>query len=158
VFGTACALIGKPASVAGFDVAKWGLVALCVALLVDVTNRQVIARAEVPIDEDLDLSVRSNAIGVITGGGAAVAMLCIVHQWQLLALASFNQRTAAIEGLGLVWTVSEVSIDSGEPGPIVFAGQVADAGASVADLMVALIFIGNDRQIYWATKVPVTTS
>ncbi len=38
-----------------------------------------------------------------------------------------------------------------------FVGAVGDGrGANVADLVVALIYIGGDNQIYWATKVPVT--
>ena len=30
------------------------------------------------------------------------------------------------------------------------------AGLAPAELMVALIFVGSNQQIYWATKVPLT--
>lgn len=39
-----------------------------------------------------------------------------------------------------------------------FEGAVADGtGAKVTDLVAALVYIGGDDQIYWATKVPVTS-
>ena len=49
-----------------------------------------------------------------------------------------------------VWT------DSDATRPIAFTGALADAHATVADLTVALIFVGDHQQIYWATKLPVT--
>ena len=41
-------------------------------------------------------------------------------------------------------------------GPVPFSAVVGDEGVSASDLMVVLVFIGNDDQLYWATRVPLT--
>jgi hypothetical protein len=44
-------------------------------------------------------------------------------------------------------------VPSGSPGPIGFTGSFTGTGLTPDDLMVALIFTGPDRQIYWADRV-----
>lgn len=326
VLSTAVTLVGKPAAVEPFDLAKWGMAVLVCALLVEVTTSRVLARPAEPISADLDLSVRSNGIGAVAGAGVVVAILCVTHQMHIIQAASFNQQAAVLDGMGTVWSVvalflgweiayggrharvpgrrpprpisvitvasalvigtaiwlgdaawvdhapyrpaaigatatvrmttddtfeadehalgitgltgvdggndsrafvgrvdfttpaaahgagryyvvvidsrdntvapslydrdgsgwdgflddvpaqipwlsalrphrvgdgysdagAEVSADAGSTGPIVFTGEVARAGASIDDLTIALIFVGNDQQIYWATRVPVS--
>jgi hypothetical protein len=54
------------------------------------------------------------------------------------------------------WTMSgaDMSIDTDIASPLSFEGEFPDAaGLTPADLLVALIFVGPDQQIYWATRV-----
>lgn len=54
------------------------------------------------------------------------------------------------------WTMSgaDMSTDTDTASPLAFEGEFPDAaGLTPADLLVALIFVGPDQQIYWATRV-----
>jgi hypothetical protein len=54
------------------------------------------------------------------------------------------------------WTMSgaDMSTDADTASPLAFEGEFPDAaGLTLADLLVALIFVGPDQQIYWATRV-----
>jgi hypothetical protein len=61
-------------------------------------------------------------------------------------------------GGGWTFAGSTVSVATDTPAPITFAGIFpARTGMQPSDLLVALIFIGPDQQIYWATPLTAPT-
>jgi hypothetical protein len=51
-----------------------------------------------------------------------------------------------------------IDVSANDAGPVLFSGSVeGDATMTAQDLEVVMIFVGPDRQVYWAAPVPVKT-
>lgn len=82
-----------------------------------------------------------------SGWGSLQSSLAARYPW-------LSATAPTVTDAGVSYRGASVSRPADAPGPLTFTGSIPDAAeSSPADLMVVLVLVGPDRQIYWANRV-----
>ncbi|GAA4573522.1 hypothetical protein GCM10023176_38710 [Micromonospora coerulea] len=118
VIVTAAILIIGPSGVALGDVALWGVASVVAVLVTMVVVHAIAFRRADGGPRTEAAAIASSSMHVITAGGVAVGLLCLVRALGVARDGLFGQTQAAVDGIGFLWSVAA----------LVLAGALISAG------------------------------
>ena len=118
VIVTAVILTIGPSGVTLGDVALWGVASVFAVLVTMVAVHSIASRRADGGSRNEAAAIARNSMHVITAGGVAAGLLCLVRALGVARDGLFGQTQAAVDGIGILWSVAA----------LVLAGALTSAG------------------------------